>query len=542
MRKFCFLFLSACVLSQSISSSACADNVLDYLFGKPTLQAEWTYATNVFDESAAEIVAYDTKTKRLFVTNGNDSAIDVLSSADGSKIGAIDVSDLGSPTSVSTFKGLVAIAVDSGETMVKGRVVFADAETLERRGESGVEVGYLPDMLTFTPNGKIVVVANEAEPSDDYLSDPEGSVSIIKVNRGVNPQVFNADFSAFNSMEDELVANGVRIFGPGASVAQDLEPEFITVSSNSRTAYVCCQENNAIAIVDLKKKKVVSVAALGTKDHQAAGNAFDASNRDDAINIQNWPTKGMYQPDSISSFKFLGLTLVATANEGDARDYDGFSEEARVSDLDLDSSAFPDAAELQDDANLGRLKTTIANGDTDGDGDFDEIYSYGARSFSIWLITKSAGAIQIYDSGDDFEQITASELPDDFNSTDNENGSFDDRSDDKGPEPEALTIGQDLFQTYSLIGLERVGGIMLYEVTNPFSPRFIEYSNARNFYGNPEAGTAGDLAPEGIVFVPRGKSDFVEPVVVVANEVSGSTTLYRVKRVGGIFSSFLNGN
>ena len=231
-----------------------------------------------------------------------------------------------------------------------------------------------------------------------------------------------------------------------------------------------------------------------------------------------------------------------TANEGDARDYDGFSEEKRVRDLNLDSTAFPNAADLQKDENLGRLKTTTANGDTDGDGDVDKIFSYGARSFSIWRIGRNGTAIQIYDSGDDFERITAAKIPNDFNSTDDENGSFDNRSDDKGPEPEALAVGKDLFQAYSLIGLERVGGLMLYEITNPFSPRFVEYKNNRDFSGVAANGTAGDLAPEGIVFVPRGDSSFVEPVVVVANEISGTPTLYRMKRVGGVLSHLLNGN
>ncbi|MEL7497775.1 MAG: choice-of-anchor I family protein [Planctomycetota bacterium] len=524
-----------------LPQTAKANNIFDILWGKPTLQVEWTYSTGVFDESAAEIVAYDSATHRIFVTNGNDQAVDVLD-VEGNKIGAIDVSGIGSPdstpTSVASFNGLIAIAVDPDDTAVRGNVLFVDASSLSVK--STVEVGFLPDMVTFTPNGKKVVVANEGEPSDDYTLDPEGSISIITVGDGTQPSVKEAGFTAFNSQEAELKAKGVRIFGPNASVAQDLEPEYVAVSADSKTAYVCLQENNAVAVVDLRRGIVRSVAALGFKDHSIPGNGIDASNRDDAINIQNWPTLGMYQPDSIATYKFLGWTFVITANEGDARDYDGFSEEERVEDLTLDPAAYPNAATLQSEENLGRLKTTSATGDTDGDGDFDQIYSYGARSFSIWSISRRGNATQIYDSGDDFEQITASELPLDFNSTDDENDSFDNRSDDKGPEPEALTIGHDLFQSYSLVGLERVGGIMLYEITNPFSPRFIEYKNNRDFAGDAEAGTAGDLAPEGIVFVSRSKSPFTEPVVVVSNEVSGTTTLYRVKRTGGIFSAWLN--
>ena len=514
-----------------------AQGIADALFGKPTLEVEWTYETGIFDQSAAEIVAFDKKTDRVFVTNGNDAAVDVIDIQDGTKIDAIDVSDLGEPTSVAASKGLVAIAVDTGE-VTQGKVVFVDAQTLERK--STVDAGFLPDMVTFTPNGKKAVVANEGEPNADYTNDPEGSISIITVNNGVNPSVENATFTEFNSQKDALIAQGVRIFGPNATVAQDLEPEYIAVSKNSKYAYVCLQENNAIAVVDLKKAKVLSIAALGFKDHSRSENPINASNEDDTINIQNWPTHGMYQPDSITTLDFLGFTFVVTANEGDARDYAGFSEETRVEDLTLDPTEFPNADELQKEENLGRLKTTIANGDTNNDGEFDKIFSYGARSFSIWYISKSGNATQLFDSQDDFEQITAGLIPDDFNSTDNENGSFDNRSDDKGPEPEALAIGTDLGQTYSFVGLERVGGIMLYEVTNPFNPRFIEYTNNRDFSGNAEAGTAGDLAPEGIVFVPRNHSPFVEPALIVANEVSGSTTLYRVKREGGLLSFLLN--
>ena len=540
MRFLKTVLLTAMMLACHQSAEVSAQNLFDVLFGTPELNPEWTFKTGLFDEGGAEIVAFDAQTQRVFVTNGFDAAIDVLDVASGDKIGSVDVSDLGGPTSVTAFKGTIAIAVDSGETDVRGNVVFANAATLNRIDV--VEVGFLPDMLTYTPDGKRVVVANEGEPNDDYTVDPEGSISIIRIRGNGTKQVIEAGFGAFDAQQSALEAAGVRIFGPGATVAQDLEPEYIAVSADSRTAYVALQENNAVAVVDLKKAEVTSILPLGYKDHSSAGNEFDASNRDGAINIQNWPTLGMYQPDSMSSMSFFGFTLLVTANEGDARDYDGFSEESRVKDLALDPTAYPDAAALQLDENLGRLNSTTATGDSDGDGDIDQIYSYGARSFSIWLVGPGGGLTQVFDSGRALEEITATLIPDDFNSTNDENGSFDNRSDDKGPEPEALTVDNDLFQSFAFIGLERVGGIMLYDVTNPFAPRFMQYRNDRDFSGDAEAGTAGDLAPEGIVFVPRGKTSFVEPVVLVANEVSGSTTLYRVNRVGGLFSFLLNGN
>ena len=320
----------------------------------------------------------------------------------------------------------------------------------------------------------------------------------------------------------------MRIFGPGASVAEDLEPEYITVSRNSLTAWVTLQENNAIAEIDIRSGEVTSITSLGLKDHSVAGNGLDASNRDDEINIATWPVFGMYQPDSIASYQVRGQTFLVTANEGDSRDYDGFSEEERVKDLTLDPTAFPDAATLQENENLGRLKTTNVNGDTDDDGDFDQIFSYGTRSFSIW----TADGDLVFDSGDDIAQITASALPDDFNSNNDENDSFDARSDDKGTEPEAVVLAKIRGQTYAFIGLERMGGIMIYDVTDPAAPVFVDYVSNRDFAGDAEAGTAGDLGPEGMTFISGEDSPTGHPLLVVANEVSGTTTVFKID-VGG---------
>jgi hypothetical protein len=385
-------------------------------------------------------------------------------------------------------------------------------------------------MVTFTPNGQYVLVANEGEPDDDYTDDPEGSISVIDLRHGVaSANVETADFNAWDGMEDELRAAGVRIFGPEASTSQDLEPEYITVSNNSKTAWVAMQEANALAVVDIKSASVTDILPLGTKDHSLPGNELDASNRDDAINITNWPVKGFYMPDAITSYNIDDTTYIVSANEGDSRDYDGFSEEERIKDLLLDPVAFPDAATLQEDENLGRLNSTTVNGDTDGDGDFDELYSYGARSFSIW----SATGELIYDSGADFENITAAALPDEFNSNNDENGSFDARSDDKGPEPEGVVIGKIKGNIYAFIGLERIGGIMVYDVTNPYDVQYVTYVNNRNFSvdaeiegeTNPEV---GDLGPEGLVFIPASKSPNRKPLLVTGNEVSGTTTLFQI--------------
>ena len=489
-----------------------------------TLKPLGTYATGVFAEGAAEIVAHDPATQRLFVVDGAGGLIDVLDISDPANptlLFSIDLSPYGNQAnSVDVHDGVVAAAVEDNDKQAPGKVVFFDTDG---NFLNYVMAGALPDMITFTPDGMYVLTANEGEPNDDYTVDPEGSVTVVDISGGVAAAVAaTADFHAFNSA---VLDPSIRIFGPGSSVSQDLEPEYITISKDSKTAYVTCQENNAIAVVDIASATVTELVGLGHKDHSLSGNALDASNEDGVINIQNWPVKGIYMPDAITSFSYNGETYLITANEGDSRDYGGFSEEERIGDLPLDPTAFPDAATLQLDENLGRLKSTITLGDTDNDGDYDELYSYGARSFSVW---KTDGT-QVYDSGDQLEQITAAALPADFNSDDEENGSFDDRSDDKGPEPEGVVLGQIGCRTYLFLGLERIGGIMVWDMTHPDAPVYLSYINTRDFSGDPAASTAGDMSPEGLAFIPAAESPNGKPLLAVAFEVSGSTTVFEVE-------------
>ena len=488
-----------------------------------------SYETGIFDGSAAEIAAYDAATQRVFFTNSETAQVDVLDISNPFApvyLFSINVG-AGGPTSVDVKNGVVAIAVPADPETNNGSVHLYDTDG---NLTTIVPVGVLPDMLTFTPDGNYVLTANEGQPSDDYTIDPEGSISLVNVNTFNVMTVGFEDFNEGGSRAAEL-PEGVRIFGPGASVAQDLEPEYITISPDGSTAYVVCQENNALVVLDIATAEIAAILALGTKDHSVMGNGLDASNRDDAINIATWPIKGMYQPDAIASYEVNGQVYLLTANEGDARDYDEFSEEERVADLTLDPTAFPNAAELQDDAMLGRIKTTNTIGDTDGDGDFDEIYTYGARSFTIWNGT--TGAV-VYDSGDEFEQKLAELIPDDFNSTNDENDSFDNRSDDKGPEPEALTVGVIDGTPYAFIGLERVGGIMVYDITDPAAPTFVTYNNSRDFSVEFDPDTitpaqltaVGDLGPEGIEFIPAADSPNGMDLLVVANEVSGNISIF----------------
>ncbi|HAX80913.1 MAG TPA: hypothetical protein DCY88_35020, partial [Cyanobacteria bacterium UBA11372] len=290
------------------------------------------YTTGVFNQGAAEISAYDPTSKRLFVVNAQAATIDILDLSDPTtptKISQIAVNSFGAaPNSVAVKNGTLAVAVEAVDKTNPGKVVFYDTNGTYL---NDVQVGSLPDMLTFTPDGSKVLVANEGEPG---TIDPDGSVSIIDLSGGVNnltqANVATADFTSFNGLEAQLRADGVRIV-PGKTAAQDFEPEYIAVSPDGQTAYVTLQENNTVAVVDIASATVTSLQPLGFKDHSLAGNGFDASDRDTAININTWPVFGMYMPDAIATFSANGQTYYVTANEGDER-----AENRSVRNLTLD--------------------------------------------------------------------------------------------------------------------------------------------------------------------------------------------------------------
>ncbi|MEL6928717.1 MAG: choice-of-anchor I family protein [Cyanobacteria bacterium J06600_6] len=248
-------------------------------------------------------------------------------------------------------------------------------------------------------------------------------------------------------------------------------------------------------------------------------NGLDPSDKD-GIAIRNEPVFGLYQPDAIAAYEVDGETFYVTANEGDAR-----SEDERVEDLELDPEAFPNAAELQTDETLGRLEVSTIDGDLDGDGDFDRLVSYGGRSFSI---RDSKGNL-VFDSGDDFAQISAEQVPELFNS----NGtidSFDSRSDAKGAEPEGVVVGEVDGKAYAFVGLERVGGVAVYDISNPSESEFVQYINPIDA----ETGDALDLAPEGLQFISAEDSPNGEPLLTVSNEVSGTVSIYQIDLTGAM--------
>lgn len=569
---------------------------LDATTSTITLQFLGRYESGEFDEAAAEIVSFDAATATAFVVNANSGMVDMLdlsSPATPTLAGSLDVAtdiadalesvasvdDLGAANSVAVSGTTVAVAVEADDKQANGYVAFYQTDGTFL---SAVEVGALPDMLTFTPDGNKVLVANEGEPNGDYSVDPEGTVSVIDISAGAATvsaaevtTIAFTDFNAGGSRADEL-SEKVRVSSKSASVAQDLEPEYIAVSADNSTAWVALQENNALVEIDLGDNSITAVHGLGYKNYGILGNELDASDRDDSINIRNWPLRGLYMPDTIDAFEFAGNTYIVSANEGDGREYltdeedeaacttaggfdfdDGdcfhYLDEIRIKDIedagaiiDLENLALyaPDLDTLTADENIGRIKvianmgvsgcdvdTFATTGQPSANCTYEALYTYGARSFTIW--NGSTGEL-VFDSGSDFELITAQRLGEEFNATNDENGG-DDRSDDKGPEPEAIEIASIAGKTYAFIGLERVGGVMVYDITVPENADFVQYINMRDFSVDIEElvdaddfSAVGDLGPESIVFVSAEDSPSGEALLIMGNEISGTTAIFQV--------------
>jgi hypothetical protein len=461
---------------------------------------------DVGDVGAAEISAYDPITKKLFVVNNSTvNKIDVLDLSNPASIrsvGAILLTTYGGlVNSLAVSNGKLAAALEAADKVSAGKVVVFN--TADNREEKVVTVGSLPDMLTYTPDGKFILTANEGEPNAAYTVDPVGSISIISVEE--NYAVTTLDFAPFAAQQSTLLLNGMRIYGPNADITKDMEPEYIAISDDSRTAWVTVQENNAIAKIDLGTKKITDVFPLGFKNYNLVGNEIDPSDRDNAIRLRQTPLFGMYQPDGIAFMRDeSGNQYLFTANEGDAREYTGFTEMRRASAVTFDATAFPTASILRQDAQLGRMNVTTTLGDTDGDRDYDALYSLGARSFSIW---NGWDGRLIYDSKTDLEQRAIAA------------GIYDDaRSDDKGVEPEGIAIGTVGNRKVLFVGLERADAVVTYDVTNPRNPVYLQTIKC------------GD-APEGVMFIAAKDSPTGQSLLVVSSENDGIVKVYRPNKL-----------
>lgn len=510
-----------------------------------------TYATGTFDASAAEIVVHHAGTQRLFVVNAEQGVVDVLDAADVTaprKVGTLAVAGVvdalgttipagSSVNSVDVRRdGLVVVAVEHATKTEPGWVAFLDATTLDVLG--AVRVGAQPDKVTVSPDGAWAVTADEGEPDDAYAVDPPGTVTVVALPGGVaapaQEAVRTAGFTAYDA--PGALPAGVRVFGPTDDAppllpSLNLEPEYVTVDGG--TAYVTLQEANAIATVDLASATVTGLRGLGVQDHGVV--PLDPSDRDGGFAPRTSPgLVGLYQPDAIASYRVDGTTYLVTANEGDAREWGDYAEGVRVKDLGRGGRppVCAPLAGLTGDADLGRLHVSLASGLSDDGTCYATLHAFGARSFSVW----TTDGTRVFDSGADFEAITAAAAPAFVNSNHTESN-LEGRSDDKGPEPEAVALGEVDGRTYAFVGFERVGGVAVYDVTDPRAARYVSYVNNRDFSVSVEdaddtaaaLAQAGDLGPESIAFVAAADSPTGEPLLAVGNEVSGTTTLLAVR-------------
>lgn len=475
--------------------------------------------------SSTEIVVHDPATQRLFTISSITDVFDIINFSNPTSptvVNTINMAPYGGITSIAVKNGIIAAASPNTNPQLNGSVVFFD---INGNFLKQVTVGALPDMITFSPDGTKVMTANEGEPNDAYTIDPEGTISIIDISGGIanltQSNVTTLNFNAFDSQVSALAATGVRKVRTNNTLSQDLEPEYITISSDSQKAWVTLQENNAVAEVNLATKTITGIWGLGKKDMSIPGNGFDASDNNGEILIANWPVKAYFLPDGVQNYKVGGTSYIVTANEGDEKDLAGFSERTTVgaNDYTLDPAIFPQSSVLKASYNLGRFRVSNATGNTDGDTDFEEIAALGARSFSIF----NADTKQIvYDSGDRFERYIAANHPLIFNA-DNESNTVKSRSRAKGPEPEGVALGNINGQTYAFITLERTGGVMVYNITDPNNPSFTDYKHSRmtSAYG-------GDNGPEGLIYIAPENTTTGKGYVIVANEISGTLSMYEI--------------
>lgn len=387
---------------------------------------------------------------------------------------------------------------------------------LERNKDAGYassRVDKIGDAV-YTGNGKFLVIERDSEGPDAYY----GKKYIFEIDINYATNILNMALSGSKELE-ELTADEIKD-NEGIHVVHKtkiLNLPSVGYQSSDKAEGIALLPNHEIAVIN---DNDFGLAGAGITDASVLGiisfaddYGFDASNRDNQINITQHPTLGMFMPDAITSYQVDGLNYILTANEGDARDYDGYSEEERVKDLTLNPTYYPNAGALQEDEDLGRLKTTTATGDYNNDGVTEQIYSYGARSFSIF---DEYGNL-VFDSADQFGQKIATEEAALFNEDDAE---FDGRSDDKGGEPEAIAIGTIDNKTFAFVGLERQSAILMYDITNPNDVEFIDYYNDNR--------TSGDISPEIIKFVSEEDCAGNTNLLLVGYEVSGSLGVIQI--------------
>lgn len=469
------------------------------------------------DGGVAEIVKYNKYNQTMYLVSGKTQSVHIVNlnnvnsnsntTLEATKtvtLESIGINDAGDITSVDVSPDgkEIAIAIQHKDYDKNGYIARFDANgQVINIHEAGIQ----PDMITYSPDGSLILTANEGEPRQGYEAgtvDPKGSITALDTNTN---QSYDIDFTAFDSAESRaaLVADNV-IIKKDTAPSVDFEPEYITISNDSLTAYVTLQEANSIATIDLTTKQVTRVDSLGFKDYSSGDNKVDLYKKDDAINITNTDEfLGIYMPDGISSYEVDGKTYLLTANEGDSREWGDYINEVEEKYGESESKI-----------------VTLNTDDYDGFDDLSKKYLFGGRSFSI---IDASTMTMVSDSNGEFEEITAKLLPEYFNCS-NDDISFEDRSGKKGPEPEDIKTMIIDGKVMAFIGLERIGGVMMYDVSDPTNPTYVDYLNLRDFSDD----ISGSVSPEGLCTVSAKDSPTNKPMLIIANEVSGDVNVVEV--------------
>ncbi|XP_052813914.1 mesenchyme-specific cell surface glycoprotein-like [Mya arenaria] len=517
-----------------------------------TLYLPYKYTANgpiyALEQDAAEQMAFDATSKLLYSVGHTNIHVIDMANLNSTRV-IFNTSFLNvDVTDVELCGGHVFVAFDNQTRREDG---FVNVYRLYNR-QSGtldlvhsIKVGVIPDMIHATSDCRTLIVAIEAEPYDDAASgqlvDNPGGVGIVKFPQGPDgTYTFNVlGFEKFNAKyKTELEGRGVMYINRNTDFCNDLEPEYIALNKEETIAYVNLQENNGIAVVDLQSEDILDIYGLGFKDWSMSN--IDASDKDGGFNMRPWKVMGMYQPDAIKVYRFKGTDYIITANEGDSKDYTYFSEEVRVKDLHLSDMYESNATarhEIQSNRMLGRLKVSNVHGLNSTTQKYDRLYAFGGRSFSI----RRADNMQlVYDSGDEIARKTALLAPKLFNtnfaSADTVDHSYDQRSDDKGPETESLAMGHFGHVSLLMIGNERPGTIAVYSIDErlpTISPKFetIIHGVTRtddtweNLYN---ARAVSMLDPEDIKFVPADESPNGNPLLLVSGSISGTVTVIQI--------------
>ena len=497
-------------------------------------QAQITFNSGVSLPYGGEIVSYSNG--QLLTTNSGNGSHGVQSyglQSSGSLTSGISI-DLGTVFGASLTSSITSVYADARGFGVAsivptaktatdfGRIAFFDLSSGSIL--KTLDVGYHPDSVSMTPDGTKLLVANEGE----YVAAVEstfarpGSVSVVNLSGITNAAGLSAltssnvntyDFSAGNlgsgvslqGVRDNTLATNNATTSAGFA---SIEAEYIAPTNDK--AYVTLQENNAIAVLDLASGKYEAIHKLGTITQTVDASDKDGASNGKLIAIDD-TLKGLPMPDTMVLFTKNGTALLATANEGDGRGDDG--DFATGSSLTANMTAA--VAATATNTGIGALKLLKDQGQ-DADGKIADPTMLGTRSFSLWNATTGE---RVFDSGSAIEQFVASNDPTVFNTNDGVASKWDTRSDDKGPEPEALAFGRIDGKDYIFVGAERQNGIFQFDITDLNNVSIVGYFNAITS----SADSGGSfISPESILFLDAASNPSGKNLLVVGFEGTGT--------------------